>query len=148
VWQVNNSVTFSGKPIGFEEFLNQIVEASGIIIDRRPNEKNRGRFSVPIYFKKLQYIQRRELIPNTIQLVIEGNIMFSRKVVREFLDEELKETEIPDDIFKGVLVKTFCKYVEDDYYEWLKDNFKSFFYYGKPDWQRIRQRIKKYEEQK
>ncbi len=74
--------------------------------------------------------------------------MLSRKIVREFLDEELKETEIPDDIFKGVLVKNFCKYVKDDYYEWLKDNFKSFFNYGKPDWQRIRQRIKKYEEQK
>ncbi len=34
--QVNNSVTFIGKPIGFEEFLNQMVEALGIIIDRRP----------------------------------------------------------------------------------------------------------------
>jgi len=36
--QVNNSVTFSGKPIGFEEFLNQMVEVLGItIIDRFPN---------------------------------------------------------------------------------------------------------------
>lgn len=69
--------------------------------------------------------------------------MLDRKVVREFLDEELKETEIPDDIFKEVLTETFCKYVEDDYYEWLKDNFKSFFNYGKPDWQWIRERIKK-----
>jgi len=33
--QVNNSVTFSGKPIRPEEFFNQIVEALGIIIDRR-----------------------------------------------------------------------------------------------------------------
>ena len=31
--QVNNSSTFSGKPIGFEEFLNWMVEALGIIID-------------------------------------------------------------------------------------------------------------------
>jgi len=29
-------VTFSGKPIGSEEFLNQMVEALGIIIDIRP----------------------------------------------------------------------------------------------------------------
>ena len=72
--------------------------------------------------------------------------MLDKKVVREFLDEELKETEIPDDIFREVLVKTFCKYVEDDYYEWLKDNFKSFFNYGKPDWKLIRERIKKHEE--
>ena len=34
--QVNNSVTFSGKPVGSEEFLNQMVEALGIILDRRP----------------------------------------------------------------------------------------------------------------
>ncbi len=70
--------------------------------------------------------------------------MLDRKVVREFLDEELKETEIPDDIFKEALVETFCKYVEDDYYEWLKDNFKSFFNYEKPDWPWIRERIKKH----
>jgi len=34
VYQVNNSVTFSGKPMGSEEFLIQIVEALGITIDR------------------------------------------------------------------------------------------------------------------
>ncbi len=33
--QVNNSVTFSRKSIGSEEFLNRIVEALGIITDRR-----------------------------------------------------------------------------------------------------------------
>jgi hypothetical protein len=32
VYQVNNSVTFYGKPIASEEFLNQMVEALGIII--------------------------------------------------------------------------------------------------------------------
>lgn len=67
--------------------------------------------------------------------------MLDRKVVREFLDEELKEIEIPDDITNEAIVETFCNYVEDDYYEWLKDNFKSFFNYGKPDWQLIRERI-------
>jgi hypothetical protein len=34
VYQENNSVIFSGKPIGSEEFLDQMVEALGIIIDR------------------------------------------------------------------------------------------------------------------
>jgi hypothetical protein len=43
------------------------------------------------------------------------------------LDEELKEMEIPKDISEEALVEAFCKYVEDDYYKWLKDNFKSFF---------------------
>ena len=69
--------------------------------------------------------------------------MLDREVIREFLDEELKEVEIPKDIFKVALVEAFCKYVEDDYYEWLKDNFKSFFNYGKPNWQWVRERIKK-----
>ena len=36
MYQVNNSVIFSGKPMGFEEFLTQIVEVLGITIDRRP----------------------------------------------------------------------------------------------------------------
>ena len=66
--------------------------------------------------------------------------MLDREVVREFLDEELEEIEIPDDIFKEVLVEAFSKYVEDDYYEWLKDNFKSFFNYGNPDWKWIREK--------
>ena len=33
MYQVNNSVTFSEKPIGFEEFFHQMVEALGIAID-------------------------------------------------------------------------------------------------------------------
>jgi len=69
--------------------------------------------------------------------------LLDREIVREFLEEELEEIEVPDDIFKEVLVEAFSKYVEDDYYEWLKDNFKSFFNYGNPDWQWIRERIKK-----
>jgi len=58
--------------------------------------------------------------------------LLDRETVREFLDEELEEVEVPDDIYKEVLIEAFCKYAEDDYYEWLKDNFKSFFNYGKP----------------
>jgi len=41
VYQVNNSVTFSRKPIGSEEFLNQMIEALDIIIDRRPKGRPR-----------------------------------------------------------------------------------------------------------
>jgi hypothetical protein len=39
--QVNNSVTFCEKPIGSEEFLNQMVEVLGIIVDRCPKGKPR-----------------------------------------------------------------------------------------------------------
>jgi hypothetical protein len=38
LYKLNNSVTFYGKPIGFEEFLIQMVEDLGIIIDRCPKE--------------------------------------------------------------------------------------------------------------
>ena len=34
VYQVNNLITFSRKPIGPEEFLNQMIEALGILINR------------------------------------------------------------------------------------------------------------------
>jgi len=42
---LNNSVIISGKPIGSEEFLNRIVEAIGIIIDRRHKGRLRRRES-------------------------------------------------------------------------------------------------------
>lgn len=67
--------------------------------------------------------------------------MLDRKVVKEFLQEKLEDIEIPKDISFNQLVETFCKYAEDDYYEWLKDNFKSFFDHGNPDWRRIKQMI-------
>ncbi len=74
--------------------------------------------------------------------------MLDRKVVEEFIDSEFEDGdwEIPEDISKETLVEAFCQYTEDDYYEWLKDNFKSFFNHGDPDWNRIRERIKANEE--
>jgi len=75
--------------------------------------------------------------------------MLDRAVVEEFLDWEFEEGdwEIPDDISKDDLIEAFCQYTEDDYYEWLKDNLKSFFDHGNPDWNRIRERIKASEQQ-
>lgn len=69
--------------------------------------------------------------------------MLDRKVIKEYLDDELEGIDIPGDIPKEVLVETFCRYVEDDYYEWLKDSFKSFFNHGNPDWNWIREKLKK-----
>ena len=43
MYQVNNLLTFSGKPIGSGEFFNLIVAALGIIIDRRPKGGPRKR---------------------------------------------------------------------------------------------------------
>jgi len=42
---LSDSVIFSGKPIGTEEFLNRMVEVLGIIIDRRPKGRPRKRES-------------------------------------------------------------------------------------------------------
>ena len=76
--------------------------------------------------------------------------MLDRDVVEEFLDCQFKdmELEIPEDISKEALVKAFCQYVEDDYYDWLKDNFKSFFEHGEPDCEWIRGRIGAYNKTK
>jgi hypothetical protein len=72
--------------------------------------------------------------------------MLDSVAVKEFLDNQFEDLQIviPKDINEDVLVSTFCQYVEDDYYEWLKDNFKSFFDHGNPDWVRIKKRIKYY----
>ncbi len=74
--------------------------------------------------------------------------MLDRQVVEEFLNCEFDDLEIetPKSIKKEKLVEAFCQYIEDDYYEWLKDNFNSFFNHGNPDWKWIRDRIKRYTE--
>jgi hypothetical protein len=41
MYQLNNSVTFSRKYMGSEEFLIQMVEVLGITIDRRPKGRPR-----------------------------------------------------------------------------------------------------------
>ena len=73
--------------------------------------------------------------------------MLDREVVKEFLEEELEDIEIPKSISMQDLVETFCKYTENDYYEWLKDNFESFFGNddsGEPNWKWIKKQIQKY----
>lgn len=78
--------------------------------------------------------------------------MLDREIVKEFLEEEFKEREmrIHKGIKKSDLVETFCLYVEDDYYEWLKDNYKSFFHslaQSETDWDWVRGRIKYYKKE-
>jgi len=72
--------------------------------------------------------------------------MLDRMVVEELLEDEFEDLELetPDDIEKEALVEAFCQYVEDDYYEWVKDNFRSFFNHGDPDWDWIKGRIEHY----
>jgi len=72
--------------------------------------------------------------------------MLDREVIKEFLDEELKESgiKIPKKISKAKLVEAFCRYVEDDYYDWIKENLQTFLNYGDPDWDWIKERIEFY----
>jgi hypothetical protein len=72
--------------------------------------------------------------------------MLDRNVVEELIDDNFDEweLEIPKDIEKEALVETFCQYVEDDYYEWLKDNLKSFFDHGSPDWNYVKEKMTYY----
>ena len=72
--------------------------------------------------------------------------MLNHQVVKEFLKEELKDSriEIPEDISFDILLETFCKFTEEDYYEWLKDNYKSFFNHNNPDWKWLKDRIEHY----
>ena len=60
--------------------------------------------------------------------------MLDRQVVKEFLNYKLEGIPIPKSIKKKELVEAFCQFTEDDYYEWLKDNFKTFFNHYNPDW--------------
>lgn len=73
--------------------------------------------------------------------------MLDREIVTEFLDAKLKDSsiKIPEGISKSVLVETFCLFTEDDLYEWLKDNYKSFFNHGHPEWDWIEDRIRYYQ---
>ncbi|MFP4640992.1 MAG: hypothetical protein ACLFPU_02270 [Dehalococcoidia bacterium] len=64
--------------------------------------------------------------------------MLDRVAIRKFLDDQLRdlEMEVPMDMDR--LTDVFHRYVEDDSYEWLRDNFKSFFNHGDPDWNWIK----------
>ena len=69
--------------------------------------------------------------------------MLDRKVVETFVLEKLTDAgiDIPERVDEKKLVEAFCRFTEDDYYEWLKDNFKSFFNHGNPDWDWIVERL-------
>ena len=74
--------------------------------------------------------------------------MLDRDSVEEFLDTELRygDMEVPPDISKGELIDAFCSYIEAEYYEWLRENFTTFFSDGDPDWDWIREQIGSFEE--
>jgi hypothetical protein len=70
--------------------------------------------------------------------------MLDRDVVQEFIEDKFEENEIqiPKAIKILDLTEAFYLYIEDDYYEWLKDNYNSFF--EGFDWNWIKERIQHY----
>jgi hypothetical protein len=70
--------------------------------------------------------------------------MLDRDVVQEFIEERFEEVkiQIPKEIKMEDLTEAFCLYTEDDYFEWLKDNYKSFF--DGSNWNWIKERIQHY----
>jgi len=67
--------------------------------------------------------------------------MLDKDVIKGFLEENLAGIKIPKNVSKENLLQAFCNYVEDDYYEWLNDNYKSFFNHANPDWSWIKKKI-------
>ncbi|MEK7263320.1 MAG: hypothetical protein AAB071_02275 [Bacteroidota bacterium] len=68
--------------------------------------------------------------------------MLDRAVVKEFLIEEFEDANpIPDNIDINILVEDFSIYVENDFYEWLKDNFNSYFYNSDFDWDSVKDKL-------
>jgi len=74
--------------------------------------------------------------------------MLDREVIEELLDWEFEDLdlEIPDDIPREAFIEAFCQYVEEDHYEWLKNNLRAFFDHGNPVWNRIVEKIRDNEE--
>jgi len=74
--------------------------------------------------------------------------MLDRGVIEELLDWEFEglDLDIPEDIPREAVIEAFCQYAEEDYYEWLKDNLRSFFDHGNPDWNQIIEKIRANEE--
>ena len=74
--------------------------------------------------------------------------MPDRTVIEQLLDWEFEglDWEIPEDIPREAVIEAFRQYVEEDPYEWLKDNFRSFFDHGNPVWNRIIEKIRASEE--
>ncbi len=68
--------------------------------------------------------------------------MLDRQVIKDFLQEGLRGIRIPKNMSMSRLAEAFCQFIENDYYEWLKDNYKTFFNHNRPDWKWIKQKIK------
>jgi hypothetical protein len=58
--------------------------------------------------------------------------MLDRKLILEFLQE--KDLDLPNNLSLEKVNEIFCKYVEDGFFDWLNDNYQTFFNQDNPDW--------------
>ena len=70
--------------------------------------------------------------------------MINKQIVKEFLQSDLEDIAVPQNIDFNDLVDVFIDYCKDDYYEWFKDNARSFFRGNNGiDWDSIFEKIEK-----
>lgn len=70
--------------------------------------------------------------------------MLDREVIKEFLVAQFEDEDgdaIPEDIDLDKLAEDFSIYIENDYYEWLKDNFKSYLFQTEFSWEKIKDKL-------
>lgn len=61
--------------------------------------------------------------------------MLDRKLILEFLKE--KDLDLPKNLSLEKVNEAFCEYVENDFWDWLNDNYQTFFNQDNPDWKWI-----------
>lgn len=130
-----------------EHLLFAQVHLNNILGAKLEKDKWSEKFETEMYNNVMDIYYNWDKKNNILKYIhIRKIIMLNRQVVKEFLKEELKDSriEIPEDISFDILVETFCKFTEDDLYEWLKDNYKSFFNHNNPDWKWLKDRIENY----
>ncbi|MBI4301552.1 MAG: hypothetical protein HY664_03000 [Chloroflexi bacterium] len=64
--------------------------------------------------------------------------LFIRDYLRERLEDD--EIELPDGVSLDDLADDFMEYIEIDIYEWLRDNYRSFF--RDFDWEPVSKKAK------
>jgi hypothetical protein len=71
--------------------------------------------------------------------------MLDRQVIQKYLREKFQEChyKLPRGISWIEFTEAFCRWTERDYYEWLKDNYKSFLDHAGPDSRKLGELVQK-----
>ena len=89
-----------------------------------------------------QFTNRVKPLSNVAFQKHRGEItMIDREIVKEFLEEKIEDTsyKIPHGVSQRDLVEAFCQFVEIDFHDWLRSNFR---YFEWNDEAKVRERVK------